>query len=69
MSIKRAKNMREQTHAPMFPKVFVATFVAVLLALANASPSPEPTPAPNPNMQLENRQVNSVVSVVTAGGT
>jgi len=53
----------------MFPKVFVLAFVALLLTFVNASPNPEPTPAPNPNAQLENRQIGSIISVVTGGGT
>ena len=53
----------------MFPKVFVLTFVALLLTLVNASPNPAPTPAPNPNVQLENRQIDSIISAATAGGT
>jgi hypothetical protein len=53
----------------MFPKIVVLTFVALLLTLVNASPNPAPTPAPNPNVQLENRQIGSIISVVTGGGT
>jgi len=53
----------------MFPKVFVVTVVALLLTFVNASPGPKPTPAPNPNVQLENRQIDSIISVVTGGGT
>lgn len=52
----------------MFPKVFALTFVALLLTLVNASPNPEPTPAPQPNVQLENRQIDSIISAVTGGG-